>query len=344
MSVAGSPILNFSQLVERLVPLIGELFATLACRDPLRMSFANLAESTLLDIVNQLRREGLSHEVIADSLGMTVAGYRRKVKKLAEIAQSRMETGQGGDAGPRTEFEEIYRFVAEVGADGTPVPYLDIEAFCEDMSADRLTSALSFLVRYGLLSVTGQGVTRRYILVPRPSPRAAGYYDAVVLLYRSGPLTLPEMAARLALPEAVCAGYLERLRAEGSLEEHRGPGAGVRFRATRYHIPVDTPEGFEAALWDHFHTVIAAVCKKVRLTQYNAAPGELEGGATYSFDVPAGHPLLDEITAFLRKNREQLEVWLEAVRPFGAAPSQDRMERVTVYLGQMVEPIHGDSD
>ena len=36
--------MNFAGLVERLVPQVAELFATLATRDPLRMYFADIAD------------------------------------------------------------------------------------------------------------------------------------------------------------------------------------------------------------------------------------------------------------------------------------------------------------
>jgi hypothetical protein len=52
--------MNFAGLQARIVPLIAELFATLASRNPLRMSFADIAGKTLLDIVEVLRQDGLS--------------------------------------------------------------------------------------------------------------------------------------------------------------------------------------------------------------------------------------------------------------------------------------------
>jgi expansin (peptidoglycan-binding protein) len=52
--------MNFAGLQARIVPLIAELFATRASRNPLRMYFADIAGKTLLDIVEVLRQDGLS--------------------------------------------------------------------------------------------------------------------------------------------------------------------------------------------------------------------------------------------------------------------------------------------
>ena len=65
--------MGFSHLVERMVPLVAELFATLMQSDPLRMDFANIAKKTVYDIIGQLRSDGMTNEQIAQALGADVA-------------------------------------------------------------------------------------------------------------------------------------------------------------------------------------------------------------------------------------------------------------------------------
>src|SRR5689334_18756891 len=92
--------LNFAGLVERIVPLVAGLFATLAPRNPLRMHFADIANKTLLDMVEVLRHDGVSQEAIAASLGLTINGFRSKMKLLRERFASRAPADDDAEERP----------------------------------------------------------------------------------------------------------------------------------------------------------------------------------------------------------------------------------------------------
>ena len=74
--------MNFAGLQARMVPLVAELFATLASKNPLRMYFADIAGKTLLDVVQVLRQEGVSQEAIAASFGLTMNGFRDRMRRF----------------------------------------------------------------------------------------------------------------------------------------------------------------------------------------------------------------------------------------------------------------------
>lgn len=324
--------MNFSNLVERMVPLVAELFATLKVTDPLRMDFAGIAEKTVHDLVGVLRQEGLTNEEIAAALDLSIAGFYRKVKDLRE-------TYSPGDGTRRpTLWELVYDFVLEQsgGSRDRPVSYMAIEARFAQLTPERLGAMLRYLVRFGRLSMTGHGPSRRYRIVERELPTGATYHDAVVTLYRDGPMTSAELAQRLETDEASCHAWLGRLRDAGRLEETTVGRQPTRYRATGYHIEPDEPAGYEAALWDHFQAVVRAICMKVRLGATQASMRDLIGGTTFSFDLPVDDPLYAEISGFLAETRQRMESWLRRHGELQPRPGA-RHARVTIYTGQMVE-------
>ena len=333
MTSSGDRPMNFSNLVERMVPLMAELFATLKANDPLRMDFADIAHKTLLDIVEVLRDEGVTQEVIAESLGLTISGFYKKVRELREVYE---DTSGSRRAAPSL-IEAVYAWVSENATTIEPISHAAIRTRFKATPKERLNAVLRYLVQFNLLSASGHGERRQFRIVPRQVSSEATYHDLMVMLYREGPLTLDQMATTLELLPSMCDAHLETMREAGCLEETIAPDGTRRFRATRYHVPVDTPDGFEAALFDHFSAVSRAMCQKVRLARYSASSHERIGGATYAFDVPVDSPEYAEISAFLSETRGRLEGWLEAVQKYEVRGPEEQRARITCYAGQMIE-------
>jgi len=332
--------INFASLVERLVPLVAELFATLSSRNPLRMHFADIANKTLLDMVEVLRHDGISQEAIAASLGLTINGFRSKMKTLRVRYREEGSDDVGDDYAPRTLLERVYAFIDET-ASPRGVSHEAVATQFRGVKADSLSGVLHFLVKSGLLSVSGDGRRRVYRVVNRPVA-GPGFVDAMVMLFREGPMTIFHLAQRLGLPQATCAEFVERLRDAERIEETTAADGTVRYRVTEYYVPVDATEGYEAALFDHISAVVSAVCRKVRGGVHRATMGDLDGGATFSFDVHASDPLYEEVSGFLARMRAQLEAWNERaaqrLAEDDASALADR-RRITIYLGQMVEDL-----
>lgn len=327
--------MKFSTLVERMVPLVAELFATLKSNDPLRMDFAEIGQKTLLDIVGVLRQEGLTNDEIAATLDLSIAGFYKRVRELRDT----YSPGRG--RGRKTLWEKVYEHILERSGNSPrkAVRYAQVQSAFPSVADERLRSTLRFLVRYGLLTITGPSQQPEYRIVPRDEEPGGSYHAVVVTLYREGPMSLEELAGRLEAPEAECAAHVERLRAAGKLLELPGaPGEPARYRATGYHIEPESEEGFQAALWDHFHTVVRAICKKVRMRRHLAQLHDVNGGTTFSFDVPLDHPLYAEVSGFLAETRVRMESWLEQVRALDEGTEGARA-RITIYTGQMVEEL-----
>ncbi len=274
--------------------------------------------------------------MIAESLGLTISGFYKKVRELREVYE---EDASGSRRAAPSVIEAVYGHISEHATAIEPISYAEVRARFRLTPKERLNAVLRYLVQFNLLSASGHGERRQFRTVPQRASDEATYHDLMVTLYREGPLTIEQMMAALQLPPAVCEGHLQTMREAGCLEETIAADGTRRFRATRYHVPVDTPDGFEAALFDHFSAVCRAMCQKVRLARYSARSHERIGGATYAFDVPAGSPEYEEISRFLTDTRGRLEGWLDAVRKYDDDDDESGSSRVriTVYAGQMIE-------
>ena len=221
--------MNFIGLQARIVPLVAELLATLATRNPLRMYFADIAGKTLLDIVQVLRHDGISQEAIAASLGLTLNGFQARMKRLKEQHDEPPEE-DGDDR--RTLMERVFAFIADHPDAEQGVPIRQVGDAFRGVKRDTLNGVLHFLVQSGFLTAEGRGGRRRLRVERRPHAQGPNEHDVGVLLYREGPLTLAELARRLECSTERAASLLDRLRRDGALVEGESDGEAT-FAATK---------------------------------------------------------------------------------------------------------------
>jgi len=127
------------------------------------------------------------------------------------------------------------------------------------------------------------------------------------------------------------------------------PGtAEFRTRRTeRVFIPYGAPEGWQAAVLDHYQAVVAAVCAKLRTGHTQAQRDEANGGSTYHLDVWEGHPLEQQALGFLASVRRQAVALRSAVEAHNATntrPETAAVKRVMSYVGQVVLDEGEDHD
>lgn len=321
--------MNFAGLQARVVPLVAELFATLAAQNPLRMHFADIAGKTLLDIVDNLRDTGISQEAIAASLGLTITGYRAKMRRLRAAHRAGAERAEDE---PRTLLERVYAFIDDADE---PISEGQVLTHFRGVKIDSIRGVLQFLVRSGVLHRVNLRGERRYQASAQLETGQPTRGDVAVLLYRDGPLSVSEAAQRLEMPLDQCSHFISELEADGRLERSLRGTESV-WTATGYHIPLDASEGYEAAIWDHLAAVIRAICKKLRLGRHGASLPDKTGGATFTFRIPEDHPLYDEVSNHLAENRVKFEGWLKRAEAIDYSAHAAARE-VTVYVGQLVE-------
>jgi hypothetical protein len=110
---------------------------------------------------------------------------------------------------------------------------------------------------------------------------------------------------------------------------------------------VGAAKGWEAAVFDHFQAVTAAIAAKLRISGNRSAQSDVIGGTTVHFGIHGAHPHRDEVLgtlASLRATLEDLRVKVSAHNRNNPIP-EDQRTRVTVYFGQyVVEPgSNGDA-
>jgi len=309
-------------LVRQAMVMIARLATTRGRRAPL----SQVADQVFANLASELQSHGLGRKVIADMFGLTLRAYHYKVQRLSESATDR----------GRTLWEAVVEYLeSKPMASRAQVQ----QRFSRDDSAG-VISVLNDLVSSGIAFSTGEGSATHYrLLEPQELRTASNSTEALatvawVLIHRYGPLSRSELSRHLpttkdqALQEA-----LVLLESRGRLkrellnnEEH--------YESDQCVIRIDEPEGWEAAVLDHFQAVANTICAKAEVIERTLTFEEPVGGSTFHFDVEADHPLRDEVLGlFARVRREALALRerVDAQRS-GLQPKQ----RITFYVGQHV--------
>ena len=97
--------------------------------------------------------------------------------------------------------------------------------------------------------------------------------------------------------------------------------------------------GWEAAVFDHFQAVAAAITAKLRRGQARSDAADTIGGRTVSFEVCEGHPQEEEVLQLLSQMRKQTDQLWERVSATNQEHplEENRIKRVVFYFGQFVK-------
>jgi hypothetical protein len=145
-----------------------------------------------------------------------------------------------------------------------------------------------------------------------------------------------EVTAVTALPEPVVTDALEELARRGVLRIERETGI-ARYSSDGCALPYDDPNGWEAAVFDHYQAMVGALCAKLNLGTKGASRADVIGGSTFGFEVWPGHPHYDEVRGLLQAFRTLCGELRERVATYNQATSAPpNRERVITYFGQNV--------
>jgi hypothetical protein len=162
-----------------------------------------------------------------------------------------------------------------------------------------------------------------------------------VIIYREGPLGLPALRARSGLDQGELDASIARLTAAERIRRDEG-GA---FSAPEFFVPLQAEAGWEAAVFDHYHAVVRALCCRLGPDpQLLSLPPESIGGSTYTYDVWPGHPLYEEVLGTLARTRREQSALRKRVDAHNALHGMpDAFLKVVTYAGQSVVR-QGDAD
>ena len=323
--------MNAQILIQSVVQQTMVFIAQLATAGGVRAPLATLANQVFLDLSDELQSQGIRKSVIADMFGMTLRTYHRKVR---ELSQSRSVEG-------RTVWEAVLEFLREREPISGNAVY---QRFTRD-ERDVIASVLNDLVNSGLVYRAGRGGSAVYrvadaadFLDQDPSTLvAANEYLVWQAIYRSGPLNRTQLEALTHLDPSACQAALERLAEAERIKRHTHEGQAPTFTSDRLDVPVGQEQGWEAAVFDHYQAMVAAISAKLTGGAGRAERRDVIGGATYSLDVRPGHPLEGEVLGTLARVRAQLEDLRARVDLANAGSEGHTRTRVVFYMGQYVK-------
>jgi hypothetical protein len=305
--------------------LIAQLSATAGIRAPL----AHLADEVFLTLSSELEDQGVSRKVVADMFGMALRSYQRRVQRLRESA-----TDKG-----RTLWQSMLEYLQTQGR-ATRRSLLD--AFPDD-DPEAIAAVLNDLVQSGLASRTGSGAAALYTITAdedrRTLAREGGLETAATLawldLCRHPGAAAGDVAVRIGLEEELVRTAFTELRNQGRITA----GPDGRLSAQPMIIPVGAEAGWEAAVFDHFQAVTAAITTKLRDGHTRSAAADTTGGATLTFDIYDGHPYADRVLGMLGRIRAEIgELWQQVEDHNAQHPVlEDDARRVTFYFGQFLK-------
>jgi hypothetical protein len=329
--------MNIQVLIDAIVRQTTILIAQLATSAGARAPLAHVANQVFLELVTELKAQGLGNKVIADMFGLALRTYHSRLRRLSES-----KTYQG-----RSLWEAVLEYVQ---SKGTVLRADVLRRFQYDEEAS-VRGVLKDLVDTGMLFRAGREQATTY--------RAASVDDYAqgharntvedlgnlvwVAVHRQGPVSESELGRVVAASDAELAAALAWLVAAGRVQLDE---ADQRYRAQSCVIPVGAPVGWEAAVYDHFQAVVTALVTKVRGGRLESRFDDAVGGSTYHYDVWPSHPHRAEVLGFLKDVREKGVALRQKVESYNleAGLPREEPERVIVYAGQTVLGLWDDEN
>ncbi len=322
--------MNVNVLIDALVRQTTVLIAQLATAAGGRASLANTANQVFADLVRELKEQGVGNKVIADMFGLALRTYHRKIQRLSESTTVR----------GRSLWEAILEYVREQGS----VQQTDVlQRFSRDDEAT-VRSVLADLVDSGIIFQKGRGLQRVY-RAAKPEEFDAGEpavdleaetYLVWVAVSRFGPISVDDLLGAVALDRPSVEAALARLTSDGRVAASDRAGA-VHYATDLCFIPLGTPVGWEAAVFDHYQAVVTAICAKLRNGNTKASLADHVGGSTYAVTVWKDHPHYEEVLGLLGRFRVEANALRAKVSAFNAShEAPETSVRVIQYVGQTV--------
>jgi len=325
--------MNVNVLIDSIVRQTTVLIAQLATTAGVRAPLAHVADQVFLELVSELRQQGLGNKVIADMFGLALRTYHARMRRLSESA-----TVQG-----RSLWSAVLEYVQDRG---TVLRADVLQRFRHDDEAT-VRGVLKDLVDSGMLFRTGREDATTYraaraedYAASERGARGEGLANLVwVAVSRYAPISAEELSRHVPASDEELSAALERLVGEQRVSVLERAGESLPLYESQHCvIPLGTPSGWEASVWDHFQAMVTAIGTKLASGRQTAQWDDAIGGSTYTFDVWPGHPHRDEVLSFLKHVRAHGLALRQKVEAYAAvaSPRERELERIIAYVGQTV--------
>lgn len=326
------------ELIQSIVRQTTVLIAQLATSGGWRAPLAQIADQVFQDLATELERQGVSRKVSADMFGMGLRTYQRRVQRIAESTVERRHS----------LWEVVLEHIRRRGI--TSRAELLREFGDEDDVL--LRGVLYDLCDRRLVFQAGQGAQAVYRAVSDEELGAVGALRAGdgleeliwAIVYRQGPLTREHLLQQSHIDGSDLDPILDRL-VESSRIEQSGEGSDARYSAKSLYVPLGSPRGWEAAIFDHYQAMVQTILCRLREDRSTPNVGDQVGGSTYTLDVWPGHPLKEKASDTLSRLRTALVELREEVEAYNADNERpDKYTQVVLYVGQCLIPQESGSD
>ena len=318
-------------LIDAIVQQTTVLIAQLSTAAGIRAPLSRLADQVFLELSREIEAQGISRKVAADMFGLAIRTYQKKVQRLTESASEPNRT--------------LWQAVLEHMSASESQTRRELLAHFRRDDPIVVGSVLNDLVSSGLLYRSGSGDTAIFRIVEehelmrgRHEARREALAPLVWLYtYRASGSTLATLRAQFQVEEEELVAAVALLEAGGQLQRS-GDGEAASYRASPFVVPVGAEHGWEAAVFDHFQTVVKAIGSKARRGVSRSAEDHLNGGATLTFDVSPEHPHREAVYGLLKRIRADVnELWatVQAHNDRVPIPDEQKVE-VAFYFGQCV--------
>lgn len=315
--------MNPQLLIDAIVRQTTVLLAQLSTAAGVRAPLSHVADQVFLDLAREIEAQGVSRKVAADMFGLALRTYQVKMQRLAQSSTER----------DRTLWEGILAFVDERG----PVSRKKLLEHFERDDPSSVGAVLNDLLQSGLVErVKGGRGGPAFRATSSASRKGEPPSDEAlaalvwVAVYR-GSSTTEAIASHLGLDAAEVEAALTSLRNQGRVSD--GP-AGLF--TTGVNVPVGAEQGWEAAVFDHYQSVVTAITRKVTRGAPRSSAEDVVGGTTVTFELHREHPLRGEVRGLLARVRKEVnELWERVGEHNALHPSPGaETETVSFYFGQ----------
>ncbi len=325
-------------LIDAIVRQTTILIAALSTSSGIRAPLAHVADQVFLDLTREIESQGVGRKVVADMFGLALRSYQRKVQRLSESISERN----------RSLWEAVYRFII----DNRELSRKQIDQRFRHDPPEDLAAVINDLVRNGLVFATGHGRRALYRIVSTTDRKINAEADdgealanlVWAAVYRRQAVSLVELSQTLGAPKKAVERAVDALIKDGRIRPDKGGKKGG-LMATTLHIPVGSKRGWEAAVFDHFSAVAAAIAAKVAKGSGSQEADRI-GGATLTFEIYPEHPHADRVYGLLKHIRAEINALWESVENYNRSNPvpEEQKDKVTFYYGQNLESRDDSTD
>ncbi len=289
--------MNQYMLIDAIIRQTMVLVARLATCGGKRIPLAHVANQIFLELTRELKANNVSSKVIADMFGLTLRAYHKKIKRLNENESDRASS----------LWEAVATFL--IGHKRVTRAQLLRNFNADDHGM--VTGIVNDLVESGLLFRSGRGPGTLYQVVAMDAALGSDTQrqDEIAafvwtIVYRFGPLDLESLHKRLSIMDRVTLSeVVDRLVADGRVGKQRRDG--VDLLASAECVLSSNPDGWEAAVFDHFQAVANVIANRADHARAETMPDPMTGGMTFHFDIDESHPLQGEIMELFQSTKER---------------------------------------